>query len=141
MIVVYTIAGLIVAHVLIFFIYAITACNPIRYVLVHPGLDEPRAEPQLTSHHARYLWFPPFNQGDHCRSPAANNTMMKAHAITGIILDLALLVTTIWVLYDKMIFNKRAIQVMMVFSVGIFAIVTGIVRLYLMCTLDFTTDS
>ncbi|ORY57453.1 uncharacterized protein BCR38DRAFT_449171 [Pseudomassariella vexata] len=117
MIPVYTIAGIALVHLLAFFFYALTGCNPIG--------DQ---------------WKPPPMTVGHCRSAQANDYMMFVHSITGIMIDLVLIGLPIWVVYDKMIFSRRKFQVILVFSVGFFAAATGVVRLYFMKTLDFTVD-
>lgn len=60
--------------------------------------------------------------------------------MVGLVVDIALLVLPIYIICTKMIWSRKAIQVMLVLSVGVFVIVTGIVRLYMIVTLDFTID-
>jgi hypothetical protein len=67
--------------------------------------------------------------------------MMTGHAVVGIMADLVLMALPIWVIYTKMMFSRKKFQVILVFSVGVFVVVTGIVRLYYMKTLDFAVDS
>lgn len=66
---------------------------------------------------------------------------MTGHAVVGIMADLVLMALPIWVIYTKMMFSRKKFQVILVFSVGVFVVVTGIVRLYYMKTLDFAVDS
>ena len=66
--------------------------------------------------------------------------MMVGHAISGIVIDVALMIMPIWLIYSKMIWSRRTIQVILVMSVGAFAVVTGVVRLILMMTLNFAAD-
>lgn len=66
--------------------------------------------------------------------------MMVAHQTIGIILDFALLVLPLWVIYKMMMFSNRKIQVILVFSVGAFVIVTGIIRVVMLKTLLFLDD-
>jgi uncharacterized membrane protein len=66
--------------------------------------------------------------------------MMVGHAVTGIIVDIALLVLPVYIIYKKMIWSRKTIQVLLVLSVGLFVIVTGIVRLTMILTLNFTID-
>lgn len=40
-----------------------------------------------------------------------------------------------------MMWSKRTIQVILVMSIGIFVVVIGIIRLYMVKTMDFYTDS
>jgi hypothetical protein len=66
--------------------------------------------------------------------------MMVAHAVIGIIMDVVLMVLPIWMIWKNMIFTKKAIQVVLIFSVGIFVILTGIIRLWYIKTLVFAID-
>ena len=67
--------------------------------------------------------------------------MMEGHAAAGIAVDIFLLFLPIYIIYTKMMWSKRTIQVILVMSIGIFVVVIGIVRLVLIKTLDFYTDS
>jgi hypothetical protein len=66
--------------------------------------------------------------------------MMVSHAVIGIITDVALMVLPIWMIWKKMIFTKKVIQVVLIFGVGIFVILTGIIRLWYIKTLIFAID-
>jgi hypothetical protein len=66
--------------------------------------------------------------------------MMVSHAVIGIITDVALMVLPIWMIWKKMIFTKKVIQVILIFGVGIFVILTGIIRLWYIKTLIFAID-
>jgi ABC-type Mn2+/Zn2+ transport system permease subunit len=66
--------------------------------------------------------------------------MVVAHQAIGIIVDLALFVLPVWVIHNKMLNSAKKFQVMLVFSVGIFVVITGIVRIYLLNTLSFLSD-
>jgi hypothetical protein len=83
---------------------------------------------------------PPIIPGLHCKGLKSDQAMMIGHGVVGIVVDLALLVLPIYIIYTKMIWSRKAIQVMLVLSIGVFVIVTGIVRLYMIITLDFTID-
>lgn len=72
--------------------------------------------------------------------PEAERTMMVAHQVIGLILDFALMGLPIWVVYTKMLFSQRAFQVIMVFSAGIFVIVTGCIRLVMLESSLFLAD-
>ncbi|KAH8681965.1 hypothetical protein BX600DRAFT_544420 [Xylariales sp. PMI_506] len=85
-------------------------------------------------------FLPPTFPGVHCVSTEVHKNMNRAHAFIGLFIDTGLLVLPIWVVYNKMLFSKKTVKVLCVFSFGIFAVVTGIVRIYYMMTLDFTTD-
>ncbi|KAF9876524.1 hypothetical protein CkaCkLH20_05932 [Colletotrichum karsti] len=107
----------VVAQTLGCFIYRLTQCNPIWH-----------------------LWKPPFFPGKNCVPPEHQNTMMVAHQIIGLILDFALMGLPIWVVYTKMLWSKMAFQVICVFSVGIFVVATGCVRLVMMKKRQFLGD-
>ncbi|CZR65782.1 related to integral membrane protein [Phialocephala subalpina] len=86
------------------------------------------------------LWKPPFAEGLNCVSAKANDNMMVSHAVIGIIMDVVLMALPIWMIWKNMIFTKKAIQVVLIFSVGIFVILTGIIRLWYIKTLVFAID-
>ena len=67
--------------------------------------------------------------------------MMWTHGGFGIAVDVALLALPIWVIHSKMIFSAKTVRVIMVFSVGIFAAITGIVRLAIMTRTNFAVDT
>ncbi|KAH7011102.1 hypothetical protein EDB80DRAFT_384116 [Ilyonectria destructans] len=67
--------------------------------------------------------------------------LMWAHAIVGVFIDAALFGLPIWVIRNKMTFGSKAIQVILVFCVGLFAIIMGILRLGFMVTTDFAVDT
>ncbi len=66
--------------------------------------------------------------------------MIIAHTAIGIIVDVALFALPIWVINTKMMNSAKKVQVMLVFSVGIFVVITGIVHMYLLNTLLFLSD-
>jgi rhodopsin domain-containing protein len=78
--------------------------------------------------------------GLHCKGLIADQNMMVGHAIAGIVIDVALLILPVYIIYTKMIWSRKMIQVLLVLSVGVFVIVTGIVRLIMILTLNFTID-
>lgn len=86
-------------------------------------------------------WLPPMTPGTHCLAQVHLDRMMNAHAILGIIFDIMLMALPIWVIYKKMLWSKKTFQVIAVFSVGIFVVVTGIIRLYYIQTMDWAVDS
>jgi hypothetical protein len=66
--------------------------------------------------------------------------MMVVHQGIGIMLDFALMALPLWVVYNTMVFSHKQLQVLFVFSVGIFVIATGVVRIVMLRTLLFLSD-
>lgn len=83
---------------------------------------------------------PPTTPGIQCLSNDVHKGLNRAHAFVGLFIDAGLLALPVWIVYTRMIFSKKTLSVLLVFSFGIFAIVTGIVRIVLMLTVDFTSD-
>ncbi|KAK3934313.1 hypothetical protein QBC46DRAFT_300024 [Diplogelasinospora grovesii] len=115
--IIYGVAGVVGVQTVVCFVYRLTECSPVG--------DN---------------FKPPIVPGLNCKGLKADQSMMIGHAVVGIIVDVALLALPIWVIYTKMIFSRKTIQVLLVLSVGVFVIATGIVRLVLIVTLDFTQD-
>lgn len=67
--------------------------------------------------------------------------MMWTHAAIGIAVDIALLVLPIWVVHSQMMSGAKMIRVIMIFCIGIFASITGIVRMALMVETNFAIDT
>jgi hypothetical protein len=85
------------------------------------------------------LWLPPGS--GNCLSKDTEAVMMWTHAAVGIAVDVALFCLPIWVVRSKMMNAAKAIRVVLIFCVGIFATVTGIVRLTIMARTDFSVDT
>ena len=66
--------------------------------------------------------------------------MMVSHAIIGIIMDVVLMILPMAMIWQKMILTKKVIQVVLIFSVGVFVVITGIIRLWYIKTLVFAID-
>ncbi|ORY55907.1 uncharacterized protein BCR38DRAFT_490913 [Pseudomassariella vexata] len=75
-----------------------------------------------------------------CVSNDTHRHVNWAHAIVGLLIDIPLMILPVWIVYCKMLWSKKMINVVLVFGFGIFAVVTGLVRIVLMLTFDFTTD-
>lgn len=67
--------------------------------------------------------------------------MIFTHAGIGVGIDIALFGLPIWVIYRKMTFGSKAIKVVLVFCVGLFTIITGITRLAMVVTNDFSVNT
>lgn len=88
----------------------------------------------------RENFLPPTEPGLNCVSFDELQRMMLGHAVTGIFIDVALLALPLWLLYSNMIWSKKTLQVMMVFALGVFAVVTGIIRFSLMVKANIIID-
>jgi hypothetical protein len=118
LILVYITAGVTFVSTLIFFCIKITSCKPVSA-----------------------LWLPPFISGDMCMSESATDIMMNCHSVIGIIIDIGLVALPVWVIHTKMMFSRRKFRVLLIFTVGIFVIATGIVRFVLIRTTPFYIDA
>lgn len=67
--------------------------------------------------------------------------MMWTHAAVGVAIDMAIIALPIWVVHSKMMLSAKAMRVVLVFCVGIFATITGIIRLSIMVRTDFAIDT
>ncbi|KAI0833147.1 hypothetical protein F5Y06DRAFT_183069 [Hypoxylon sp. FL0890] len=113
----WTVAVVIIAQTVAAFVYRLTECTPI--------IDT----------------FLPFDeQGSNCVGTAAHNKMMIGHGVVGIAVDAVLLFLPIWVICTKMMWSRKTLQIILILSVGVFAVATGIIRVVLMKTRDFSAD-
>ncbi|EEU38683.1 uncharacterized protein NECHADRAFT_83082 [Fusarium vanettenii 77-13-4] len=115
------------------FFFVLTECDPILYV------DGPDSRVVL-SNSPRDL-FHATKPNKKCISKQKEAYMMWAHAIVGIFIDGALFALPIWVIRNKMAAGAKAIKVILVFCVGLFAIMTGIIRLSFIVTTDFSVNT
>ncbi|KAK3684112.1 hypothetical protein B0T22DRAFT_384082 [Podospora appendiculata] len=114
---IYVFGFLILVQTLTAFIYRLTECSPVA--------DN---------------FKPPILPGLNCKGLPSDMAMMVGHASAGLAIDVGLFVLPIYIIYKKMIWSKRTLQVIAVLSVGIFVIATGIIRIVMIKTLDFSVD-
>lgn len=67
--------------------------------------------------------------------------MFYANVFTIVAIDIGLLALPIWLVWSTMKFSGKRFQVILVFSVGIFAVIAGIVHMILIVTTDFAVDT
>ncbi|KAF4633761.1 hypothetical protein G7Y89_g4357 [Cudoniella acicularis] len=114
---VYGVGFVVIIQTVVCFFYRLTECHPIKDV-----------------------WLPPSTPGLDCVSSQQEQNNIIAHQAIGIAADLALFALPLWVINSKMMNSAKKIQVMLVFSIGIFVLATGIVRMVLLNTLLFLED-
>ncbi|CCF36516.1 hypothetical protein CH063_08066 [Colletotrichum higginsianum] len=76
-----------------------------------------------------------------CKDKSEEQSMMLAHAIISIFVDCMLVALPLWVVTNYLKMGVKAIQILLVFSFGIFAVATGIVRLSIIITTDFSVNT
>ncbi|KAI4595727.1 hypothetical protein KJ359_006718 [Pestalotiopsis sp. 9143b] len=94
----------------------------------------------LECHKISNLFLPP-GSSDDCISKRSEIYMMWAHSSVGIAVDLALFCLPIWVVRSNMMSTAKAVRVVLIFCIGIFAVITGIVRLSIITRTDFSVDT
>lgn len=62
------------------------------------------------------------------------------HGVIGIIVDMILLILPIWIICTKMIWSKKTLQIVLVLSIGVFAIATAIIRVALLAAIYLPID-
>lgn len=67
--------------------------------------------------------------------------MFYANVFTIVAIDIGLLALPIWLVWSTMKFSGKRFQVILVFFVGIFAVIAGIVHMILIVTTDFAVDT
>ncbi|KAI4866682.1 hypothetical protein F4820DRAFT_239403 [Hypoxylon rubiginosum] len=82
----------------------------------------------------------PDTPGLHCVGLKAHNGMMMGHGVIGIIVDMILLILPIWIICTKMIWSKKTLQIVLVLSIGVFAIATAIIRVALLAAIYLPID-
>ncbi|KAI1140510.1 hypothetical protein F5Y05DRAFT_320236 [Hypoxylon sp. FL0543] len=113
----WVVAVVIIAQTITAFVYRLTECTPL--------VDD---------------FLPIDEQGTHCVGTVAHNKMMVGHGVVGIAVDAILLFLPIWVICTKMMWSRKTLQIILILSVGVFAVATGIIRVALMETRDFSAD-
>ncbi|GKT50946.1 uncharacterized protein ColSpa_11127 [Colletotrichum spaethianum] len=76
-----------------------------------------------------------------CKDRREEGAMMRAHASICVFVDCMLVALPLWVVTNYVKMGVKAIQILLVFSLGIFAVVTGIVRLYIITTTNFSENT
>ncbi|OTA70362.1 hypothetical protein K449DRAFT_427889 [Hypoxylon sp. EC38] len=113
----WTVAVIISAQTVAAFVFRLTECTPIADT------------------------FRPLSEvGANCIGEDAHNRMIVGHGIVGIAVDAILLFLPIWVICTKMMWSKKTLQIILILSVGVFAVAAGIIRVILMRAEDFSTD-
>ncbi|KAI1662545.1 hypothetical protein F4813DRAFT_1554 [Daldinia decipiens] len=97
------------------FLYRLLECSPISDILKSPT-----------------------TKGLNCVDPNIHNSMMVAHGIVGVVIDVILLILPIWMICANMLWSKKMIPIILVFSVGLSAVVIGAGRVVIISKLDFT---
>ncbi|KAI1104738.1 hypothetical protein F4804DRAFT_332000 [Jackrogersella minutella] len=113
----WAVAAIILAQTITAFVYRLTECTVLAddfKALLSPGI--------------------------HCVKLSAHNEMMIGHGVVGIAVDAILLLLPIWVICTRMMWSKKTLQIILVLSVGVFAVATGIIRVVLITTRDYYTD-
>ncbi|KAH6985375.1 hypothetical protein EDB80DRAFT_224283 [Ilyonectria destructans] len=107
----------IIAITLVAFVFGLTQCRPIMDL------------------------FKAAKPNRNCVSNEAGIQLMWAYSIIGICIDLALLGLPIWVIHTNMTLSSKAVRVILIFCISLFAVITGVVRLGFMITTDVTTNA
>ncbi|CAG9948990.1 unnamed protein product [Clonostachys rosea f. rosea IK726] len=76
-----------------------------------------------------------------CMDKADERKIFWAHGITGVAIDLGLLALPISLIFRVMKLSGQRMQVLLVFCVGIVALVAGVMRLAYSIMIDFTVDT
>jgi hypothetical protein len=81
------------------------------------------------------------NPTAHCLPPAKEAQLMYAHGAISIFFDFVLFIVPAWTIYTKMLWSTKTIKVIIIFSVALFVIITGIIRLSIIVTVDMATNT
>jgi hypothetical protein len=86
------------------------------------------------------VFMPASQTVGHCKPPSVNNDMMIYHGAAGIVIDFWLFVLPFYVICKKAIISRTTVQALLVLGVGLFVLITGIVRVILIKTLNLAAD-
>ncbi|VUC36621.1 unnamed protein product [Clonostachys rosea] len=81
------------------------------------------------------------NPNRQCVPKSEEAKMFYAHVFIIVAIDIGLLALPIWLVWSTMKFSGKRFQVILVFFVGVFAVITGIVHMILLVTTDFEVDT
>ncbi|CAH0051191.1 unnamed protein product [Clonostachys solani] len=81
------------------------------------------------------------NPNRQCIPKSEEAKMFYANVFTIVAIDIGLLALPIWLVWSTMKFSGKRFQVILVFFVGIFAVIAGIVHMILIVTTDFAVDT
>ncbi|KAF4810364.1 hypothetical protein CGCSCA5_v010646 [Colletotrichum siamense] len=76
-----------------------------------------------------------------CKDKREERDLMMAHAIICIFVDCMLVALPLWVVTSYFKMGVKSIQILLIFSLGIFGVATGIVRFAIITTTDFTVNT
>ncbi|XXH03842.1 hypothetical protein Hte_010248 [Hypoxylon texense] len=82
----------------------------------------------------------PATPGLRCVGLVAHNGMMMGHGVVGIVVDVILLLLPIWIICTKMMWSKKTLRIVLVLSIGIFAVATAIIRVVLLAVINLPAD-
>ena len=117
----YAVGAISLVLTVIIFILLLGSCKPISYAHQIHVLAS-------TSKFPRHLWLPPAVLAHDCRNLYVIMIIARTNAILGPVIDACLMAIPVWVVYTTMITSRKSVQVALVFSVGLFVVIAGIVR-------------
>ncbi|KAH7007529.1 hypothetical protein EDB80DRAFT_458080 [Ilyonectria destructans] len=109
---------------------AVTICTTLTALFVYTFACSPVYD-------AFHVEFPDV----HCVANRTKGIMVLVHSIISTCLDVVLFGLPVWIVYTTMIFDPKAIKVILVFSFGFLAVIAGIVKTCMFLTTDFRTDT
>ncbi|CAI6092774.1 unnamed protein product [Clonostachys chloroleuca] len=114
----------------------LTECKHIPYVFSYFH----QVGRYLTRFYLSDLWDSRAENRD-CMDKADERKIFWAHGITGVAIDVGLLALPISLIFRVMKLSGQRMQVLLVFCVGIVALVAGVMRLAYSIMIDFTVDT